>query len=79
MLAMFGWAWLAFVLSDPFKWGTEEGTPTHVSPFGWMLFGVATYFLFRWAIINYIELVQSKPKRTFQRNSRSHYNTRKGK
>jgi hypothetical protein len=78
-LSLVTFALLTFTITNPFNWTNDDGNIVATTPIEWMLYGIASYFLFRLALVSYKELVESRPKRIYVRNSRSHYNARKGK
>ena len=69
--ATFTIALLTYMVVTPFS--PDAG---HTTPVEWMLFGVAYYFLCKWAFVNAYALHRdwkSKQTRVFVRHSRSHH------
>jgi len=77
-MSIFAFALMTLVFTDPFKWGEESGQPTSISPLEWVFYGIVSLFLLRVVVSSYREIVRSKPKREFVRNSRFHHSKDNG-
>lgn len=79
LLALGAIVFLTLVVVNPFNWTDDDGNAVHVSPVGWMTYGIVVYLLVRVAVSAYMDWLTLQPKNKAVRNSRSHHNTRKGK
>lgn len=79
LFALVAWVFITVGITNPFNWDDEAGNPVVITPAHWIVYGILSHILFRVAYKGYKEWAESRPKRTFVRDSRSHYSTRKGK
>lgn len=77
-MSIFAFAMMTLVFTDPMNWGEESGKPTSISPLEWLLYGMISLFLLRTVVTSRREIVRSKPKAHYVRNSRYHHSKYNG-